>query len=188
MQTWGFYWVKTPQKKMSLIEICLNQSSAKTAPEFVVVTAEPKKWKRVREFMLEKLKAQNAPAHFLKYNQKLIPFTYGMQYLAPLKWLLMNALGIFRPTPRTPWNYKHIEEVAIKSAALGAENFMLAIAAQGYGSCPMEGFDESRVKKMLGLGFFDRVVMVISVGKVDPERGIWGEQIRCDRSWSVHKI
>jgi nitroreductase len=52
----------------------------------------------------------------------------------------------------------------------------------------MEGFDEFRVKKLLGLGLLDRVVMVISVGKPDLEKGIWGEQIRCDRSWAVHYI
>jgi nitroreductase len=188
MQTWGFYWVNSANKKMRLIEACLNQTPAKTATEFVVVTAEPKNWKRVQGVMLGKLKEQNAPLHFQKYYQKLIPFLYGLQFLAPLKWLLFNGLGLFKPTPRIPWHYKHREEVAIKSAALGAENFMLAIAAQGYGTCPMEGFDEPRVKRLLGLGFLDRVVMVIAVGEVDSENGIWGDQIRCDRSWFVHKL
>jgi nitroreductase len=57
---------------------------------------------------------------------------------------------------------------------------MLAIAAEGYGTCPMEGFDELRVKRLLGLGFGDRVVMVISVGEPEVSRGIWGAQIRFD--------
>ena len=59
MQTWGFYWVRNLQKKELLVEACLNQSAAKTAPELLVVTAEPKNWKRVQKAMLEKIKAQN---------------------------------------------------------------------------------------------------------------------------------
>ena len=188
MQTWGFYWVKTPQKKKTLIEACLSQGAAKTAQEFVVVTAEPRLWKRNRDEMIQRLKASNAPSFALDYYQKLMPFTYGFQFLAPIKWLIFNGVGIFRPMMRHPWSSKDREIVAIKSAALACENFMLAIAAQGFGSCPMEGFDESRVRRILGLRGSDRVVMVISVGAPDLERGIWGPQVRFDRSWFVHEV
>lgn len=40
---------------------------------------------------------------------------------------------------------------ATKSTALAAQNLMLALRAHGYDSCPMEGFDEHRVKKLLNL-------------------------------------
>jgi nitroreductase len=188
MQTWGFYWVKSPEKKKALVEACLSQGAAKTAQELLVVTAEPKLWKRNRQEMIQRIKAANGPAFALDYYQKLMPFTYGFQALAPLKWLIFNAVGVFRPMMRHPWNAKDREIVAIKSAALACENFMLAIAAQGFGSCPMEGFDERRVKGILNLGYSDRVVMVISVGEPDQERGIWGPQVRFDRSWFVHEV
>jgi nitroreductase len=58
---------------------------------------------------------------------------------------------------------------------------MLAITAQGYSTCPMEGFDERRVKKILRLGGSSTIVMVISVGKEDPA-GIYGARIRLDPS------
>jgi len=48
-----------------------------------------------------------------------------------------------------------------------------------YTTCPMEGFDEVRVKKILGLAQAATVVMVISVGKEDPA-GIYGERLRLD--------
>jgi nitroreductase len=54
---------------------------------------------------------------------------------------------------------------------------MLAISAQGFDTCPMEGFDESRVKRLLKLPRHARVVMVISVGERDP-KGVWGERFR----------
>jgi nitroreductase len=188
MQTWGFYWVKTPQKKEALVQACLSQGAARTAQELVVITAEPRHWKRNRAEMVQRLKASNAPSFVLDYYQKLMPFTYGLQALAPLKWLIFNAVGLFRPMMRHPWSFKDREVVAIKSAALASENFMLAVSAQGFGSCPMEGFDERRVKKILGLGFSDRVLMVISVGDPDLDRGIWGLQVRFDRSWFVHEV
>ena len=43
---------------------------------------------------------------------------------------------------------RDLQEIAIKSAALGAENFVLALEAQGFSSCMMEGHDESRVLKL----------------------------------------
>ena len=119
-----------------------------------------------------------------EYYSKFIPFIYGFQLLAPLKWIMFNAIGIFKPLPRKPWSLRDREETCIKSAALAAENFMLAIAAQGFDSCPMEGFDEIRVKKILNLKYGDRVVMVISVGeRVD--RGVWGPRYRSPRDWFV---
>ena len=64
---------------------------------------------------------------------------------------------------------------------------MLAIAAQGYGSCPMEGFDEVRVKKILGLGRSSQVVMIMSVGVIDPS-GIFGPQYRIDSKKVIFEV
>jgi nitroreductase len=36
-------------------------------------------------------------------------------------------------------------------AALAAQNFMISMAAVNYDTCPMEGFDSLRVKKILNL-------------------------------------
>ena len=77
-----------------------------------------------------------------------MPFLYGFQILAPLKWLMFNIRGFFVPTPRKPWSPRDRAEICIKSAALACQNFMLAISAQGFDTCPMEGFDESRVKSI----------------------------------------
>jgi len=67
--------------------------------------------------------------------------------------------------------------VAHKSCALAAQTFMLSIAAEGYHSCPMEGFDEIRVKKLLGLPAAAEINMIISVGR-GTEAGVWGPRFR----------
>ena len=140
--------------------------------------------------MLTHLESLNSPA--LKqqraYYGKLIPLAYGFAWFFPLKFLISWAL-FFRPFPRRPITMRDVDEVSIKSAALAAENFMLAIAAQNFDTCPMEGFDEWRVRKLLGLGFFSaRVVMVISVGERDPQKGIWGTQYRFPKDWFVKEV
>ena len=45
------------------------------------------------------------------------------------------------------------------------ENFMLALAAAGYDNCPLEGFDEPKVKRLFALTDEARVVMVIAAGR-----------------------
>jgi nitroreductase len=42
--------------------------------------------------------------------------------------------------------------------------FMLAATAAGLGTCPMEGFDEDRVKKILKIPAHLLVVVVIPIG------------------------
>ena len=123
----------------------------------------------------------------VSYYGRVIPVTYGFRFFSVLKWLLVNGVGLFKPMIRRPWSARDISEVSIKSAALAAENMMLAAAALGFDSCPMEGMDESRIKKILNLGCRARVVMVISFGERAPE-GVWGPQIRLPRDWFVHEV
>jgi nitroreductase len=67
--------------------------------------------------------------------------------------------------------------VVHKSCALAAQTFMLSIAAEGFHSCPLEGFDKLRVKKALGLPWGAEINMIVAVGKGTDE-GIWGPRFR----------
>ena len=122
------------------------------------------------------------------YYKKLIPFVYShglFSVLGLFKRIMINVLGLFKPMPRGPFSNTEVETVAVKSTALACQNIMNAISAQGYDSCPMEGFDESRVKKLLNLSSKSKVVMVIACGKGDPS-GIYGERVRFARSNFIH--
>ncbi len=55
---------------------------------------------------------------------------------------------------------------------------MIAMANKGYDTCPLEGFDSRRVKKLLGLPRATEINMVISCGIRDGNKGIWGERFR----------
>lgn len=189
-QTWNFYWVQTADKKQKLVEACLSQSAARTANQLIVVTADPDLWRRSQPGLIEWVETSQAPKPVHMYYRKLIPLTYRAGYLNSMgfiKWVLATAVGFFRPMVRGPYTLRDLQEVAIKSAALASENFVLAITAQGYASCMMEGFDEHRVRRLLKLSSTERVVMVIGVGK-EAERGTWGSQYRLPRDKVVHRV
>jgi len=73
-----------------------------------------------------------------------------------------------------------------KSCALAAQTFMLSIAAEGFHTCPMEGFDEMRVKRALNLPRGAEINMIISVGK-GTEEGIWGPRFRVPNNEVIFK-
>jgi nitroreductase len=54
---------------------------------------------------------------------------------------------------------------------------MYAMKAEGYDTCPMEGMDSLRVKKLLNLPNGAEVSMIIGCGKGLPE-GIYGKRFR----------
>ena len=191
MQTWDFYWVKSPDKKQKLVEYCLNQSAARTAQELVVIVADHTLWKRSNPEMVEFVKKVNAPKLVVMYYEKMIPLTYRaglFNTIGAVKWIISSVTGLFRPITRGPHTLRDLQEVAIKSAALAAENFVLSIVQQGYATCMMEGHDEYRVKKLLGLKGTSRVVMVIGIGEGDLQKGTWGPQFRIDQQKTIHII
>jgi nitroreductase len=54
---------------------------------------------------------------------------------------------------------------------------MYAMKAEGYDTCPMEGMDSLRVKKLLKLPKAAEISMIIGCGKGLPE-GVYGERFR----------
>lgn len=191
LQLMKFYWVQNPEKRKKLIEACLNQSAARTSQELIVVASNWSYWqsnckKLISDFVTE----QKNPA-LDTYYKKLIPisYTYGFfNIIGLIKWILFTFIGFFRPMMRGPITRGDVAMVSVKSAALACENFMLSIYNQGFSCCPMEGFDELRVKRIIGESIFSsKVVMVISVGKADA-RGIQNPQFRFPYDHFVEKL
>lgn len=190
IQNWKFHWVKSDVIKKKMAEACLNQSAARTASHLVVASIDVKAWKKSNPFLIDWVKSSQAPKQVVSYYEKLIPFVYTtgiFNILAPVKWLMFNAVGLFKPMMRRPTTHRDLQEVAIKSSALACENFVLSVTASGGATCMMEGFDECRVKKILGLDYSARIVMVIAVG-FEAENGTWGAQYRLPMEHVLHVI
>lgn len=190
MQPWEFYWVRSKDKKQQLVEACFKQPAASTAQEIIVAVARKDTWKRNQGLMLQYLEKIKAPKGAFDYYTKLVPLAYSQGPLGLfglLKQIPVFFIGMFRPIPRGPFSNSELFQVLVKTTALACENFMLAITAQGFGCCPMEGYDESRVKKILGLDGNCRIVMAISVGETDPS-GIYGPQFRHARELFIFEV
>ncbi len=191
LQPWEFYWVTSAEKKARLVTACLDQATAATAAELVVFVARTDTWRRNRKLILDVLHQRGNPAkQQLDYYQKIVPLFYTHGWLGVtglLKRLVFPIVGWFRPVPRGPFSRTRLQGMLNKTVALACENFMLAITAQGYSTCPMEGFDEQRVKRILGLGREATITMVISVGKEDPA-GIYGARLRLDPKLFVFEV
>lgn len=189
-QTWNFYWVRDEAKRSALKVACLSQSAARTAAELIVVTANPRLIHRSQPHLVKWTKEAGAPRPVQMYYEKIIPASYRWGWFnifGLLKWIAFSLVGIFRPVPRRPAFKSDAYEVAIKSAALATENFVLAIAAQDYDSCMMEGFDEVRVRRAVGIACAERVVMVIAVGKA-ASRGTWAPPFRIPNELVIHRV
>lgn len=76
MQLWRFFWVRSPEKKVRLMEACLSQPAARTAQELLVVVAKWDDWNRNRKLIIEDLKTNpKIPKEAYLYYEKLMPLT-----------------------------------------------------------------------------------------------------------------
>lgn len=96
-------------------------------------------------------------------------------------------MGFFKPVPREPTSNSELKTWAVKTTALACENLMLSLRAAGYDSCPMEGFDGVRVKRILQLPTDAVIVMGISAGK-RADNGVYGPQLRFDEDRFIHEV
>jgi nitroreductase len=191
LQPWEFYWVKSPAAKAKLVEACFSQPAAATASDLIVAVSRLDTWRKHRKLVVDDIdKDGKMPNSVKTYYNKLVPLCYVQDpfgLFAVGKWALFNTVGLFRPMARGPVNRRDLFEIVTKTTALACENLMLAIAAQGYGSCPMEGFDETRVRRLLKLNRQCHVVMVLGIGKPDAA-GVFGGRFRVAREMVVHEV
>lgn len=183
LQPWEFHVVKTPALKKSLAVACLNQNAARTAQALVVIVARTETWQEHCDLMLAHWPEETVPKIVDNYYRKLARLHYSQGPLNVLgygKRAFAAVAGLRRPMPRGPFTQADMKVWAAKTVALGAENFMLALRAHGFDSCPMEGFDEHRVRKLLDLPADAFVVMVVGCGRRAAD-GVYHPRIRFER-------
>jgi nitroreductase len=185
MQLWEFYWIKSEAELQKFVPLCLNQQAARTAQQMVVFVTRKDKWRERAQWNLSKIKGTlvGEPNKLQKggmdYYSKVMPMLYmndGLGIMSTVRRLISFFVGLRKPFFRTGGSSNQ-RIMVHKSCALAAQTFMLSIAAEGFHSCPMEGFDEKRVKRALGLPRGAEINMIISVGK-GTEEGIWGPRFR----------
>ena len=188
MQLWEFYHVVDPEVKAKITAASFNQPAAKTAEQLVVVVVRKDLWKSRKNANLRFLKdsfGNKAPNEYsskekfaLSYYRRIIPSLYSefLGILGCLRYLFFSIVGWFRPVYRQVRS-SDMRIVAHKSAGLAAQNFMLSMAAIGYDTCPMEGNDTGRIKRILHIPNGAEINMVIGCGIRD-KGGVYGPRFR----------
>jgi len=188
MQLWEFYHVTSQEVLKKLSNYCFGQNAAKTAQQMVVFAVRKDMWRQRVKAHIENLKdvygdptrgGQSKRARFaMTYYTKIVPVIYADFFglFGYLKYIMYWVIGLFRPVYRQA-RRSDIRIVAHKSAALAAQTFMLAMSDINYDTCPMEGIDSLRIKKLLDLPRASEINMVVSCGIRLPE-GVYGERFR----------
>ncbi|WP_269222544.1 nitroreductase family protein [Flavobacterium sp. IMCC34518] len=198
MQLWEFYHITTKEIIDQIARASFDQNGAKTAQQLVVVVARKDLWRKRVQSNISFLKSQygNKPEteyskrekFALNYYKKIVPTIYFDIFgvLGYIKYFAFQIIGLFKPIYRQA-RESDMRVVAHKSAALAAQNFMISMAAINYDTCPMEGFDSLRVKKIINLPNSSEITMILGCGIRD-EQGIYGERFRIPFEDVYHKV
>ena len=174
LQCWGLHRVKGVRK--TRLVLAWNSLLRPAAPELFVFVARPdlgsETTPRYREFG-HTAAYERAYQYFTKITR--IAYTQGL--FAWVKRIWFPLRGMVKATPREPIGWSDMRVWAHKSTALSAAHFMLAMRAEGFDTCPMEGMDSRRVKSILSLPRRAEICMVVSAGK-RTEKGVYGERFR----------
>ena len=189
LQLWEFYHITSKETLANMAEACFNQNAAKTAQQLVVVVTRKDLWRKRAKaniaFLNKVYDKEGLSERDLKrkkmalnYYSKLIPSIYTdfLGILGVIKYGIFQIVGLFKPIYRQA-RLSDMRIVAHKSAGLAAENFMISMAAIDYDTCPMEGSDTLRVKKLLKLPAGAEINMIIGCGIRD-DKGIYGPRFR----------
>jgi nitroreductase len=166
LQPTHFVLVTDPAVKSALVPACLNQRQVADAPAVIVITGDRRVVVNNFHDVIDLEKSVGAiNESYERTLRKYVPlaFNHGP---ARLGWFLKAAgapiLGLFAPTPSIPAVFTRFW--LTKQTMLAAMTLMLAATAAGLATLPMEGFDERRVRKVLGIPRSQIVPVVIAVG------------------------
>ncbi|MGA3065490.1 MAG: nitroreductase family protein [Tepidisphaeraceae bacterium] len=166
LQPTHFVLVTDPGVKSRLVPACLKQRQVAEAGAVVVITGDRRAADQNFHDMLEAEKqAGTIDETYEKLLRKVIPLVFSTGP-AGIGWLWKAAagpiLGPFIPVPSIPAVYKRYW--LTKQTMLCAMTLMLAAAAAGLATLPMEGFDERRVARVLGIPRSQMIPVVIAIG------------------------
>jgi len=190
LQPWEFVVIRDPEARQAANAACLDQLPAKTAPLLIALVTRRDTWRRNRDEILRIFEGRGPlrPSQ-AAYYRRIIPLVYTVGpfgLLGPVKRAFSRLASLVKPTPNL-MSHSDLRVMAHKSTALAAATFMLAIRAEGYDTCPMEGFDPWRAKALLGLPRGAEVNMFLAVGKRS-DTGVWWDRALMPRAWAVREL
>lgn len=152
MQLWEFYHITQPELMAKVSRACLDQKATSTASQIVVFVTRRDLYRKRAKFVLDFETGnirRNSPIDRQEKRIKdrklyygiLMPFVYARfcGILGLFRVLLANVISIFRPM-MLEVSEGDVRVVVHKSCALAAQTFMIAMANEGYDTCPLKAW------------------------------------------------
>ncbi len=171
LQPTSFVVVTDADTRERLCEACLGQKQVREAPVVIVLAADTRADRNNLDAVLGQDLAAGAIddgyAAMVRKGVKLVfargPFGLG----SILARVVLPLIRLFRPVPSFPSVEGRVW--AARQAMLPAMNLMLAAHAAGLATVPMEGFDEARVRDILGIPRARTVPLLMPLGYAAPD-------------------
>ncbi|MDO9323242.1 MAG: nitroreductase family protein [Pseudomonas sp.] len=179
LQPWSFQVIRDPQLLGRLHTVCMQQNAAK-APLIIAVLARPDTWRQACADVIRYWPEAEVPPRIRHFYSKTAPFQYNQGPFGLLgfcKRQLLRLAALRKPLMRSPNSHGQMRLWAVKSTALAAENLMLGFQSHGYATCPMEGFDEVRLRKVLQIPRHALPIMLLAVGR-GTDKGVYNPRLR----------
>lgn len=169
LQPTHFVVVTDPDVKAQLYPACMKQRQVLEAGATVVFTGDRRVFENHFERVLQQDRKANAiDAAYERLLRKSVPLSFQQGPLG-LGWLWKAVVAAiaqrFLPIPKIQAVHKSFW--LAKQVSLSAMVFLLAAEAAGLATCPMEGFGEHAVRRVLGIPSSQTVVLIVPVGYAD---------------------
>jgi nitroreductase len=168
LQPYRLHWIRDPALKARVAAACNGQRAAVSASTLIVVTASREMALSTAAQQLAYINAStDLPEPSKAYHRKQVQRILRILNVGSWPvWTPLTALaGLFRPSlSLLPVGHLGNRSWAARNATFAAQTLMLAAAAKGIDSCPMEGFSASKLADVLSLPRGTVIPLVIALG------------------------
>ena len=176
LQPYRVHWIREPATRQRIAAACGGQRAAVSAPVLLVFTASLETARATAAAQLEHVNGCAALDERSKryHRAQLAKFTRFMRWGTSWIWSPLHAAACvaWPPLMLMPVGSSAARHWAARSAIYAAQTVLLAAAARGLDSCPMEGFDGRTLAKILALPRGAVIPIVIALGRRRPEAAV----------------
>ncbi|HQH26927.1 MAG TPA: nitroreductase family protein [Oligoflexia bacterium] len=168
LQPWHFIIVRDQDLKEILKHVALGQKQVVHAPCVVVFAADPDAWKTQYDKVLAQSVEHGALARDQAlFNRKMVNRLFSTDpcgLFGLLKRVIIPFQRLRKPVPNVVTSFAEAKSYVQTQTAFAAATFLIAASGAGLGACPMEGFDEERLKKLLAVPTRMTIPLIIALG------------------------
>ena len=168
LQPWSFILVRDSDVKAIIRGIALNQAHVEEAPVVIVVLADLNFWKSGYPELLDVALADGSisPDKATRYRKNIqLLFDLGpFNCFGISKAIATHFRRYFKPTPHIPCSMGEVRAYVTAQTMLAVSTLLIAAKSLELDTCLVESFDESRLKKLLGVPANLIVPVIIPIG------------------------